>query len=83
MPNTRTILVVDDEETIRRVVTMTLSRVGYEEVLEAEDATQALEISEVHERPTFYFPISSCRVNWMDAAWQERWLKPDRKPRSS
>jgi two-component system, cell cycle sensor histidine kinase and response regulator CckA len=51
MPNTTTILVVDDEELIRKVVSTVLSDVGYAEVLEAEDASQALDIVDTHERP--------------------------------
>jgi two-component system cell cycle sensor histidine kinase/response regulator CckA len=51
MPYTTTILVVDDEELVRKLVSTALSGYGYEEVLEAEDATQALEILEIHERP--------------------------------
>lgn len=51
MPNTTTILVVDDEELIRKVVSTVLSEVGYKDVLEAEDALQALDIVDTHERP--------------------------------
>ncbi len=51
MTQTKTILIVDDQDFVRKIVHTTLSMSGYGELLEAEDATQALEISEAHEKP--------------------------------
>jgi two-component system chemotaxis response regulator CheY len=38
------LLVVDDSSTMRRIIKNTLSRLGYTEILEAEDGAQAWEI---------------------------------------
>lgn len=38
------LLVVDDSSTMRRIIKNTLSRLGYTEILEAEDGAQAWEV---------------------------------------
>jgi PAS domain S-box-containing protein len=49
-PGTGTILVAEDEDTVRSLVVETLKTAGYS-VLEARDAAEALEISERHSGP--------------------------------
>ena len=48
MPDVRTILLVDDEHTIRKLVSRSLQECGYE-VLEAHCGRDAIELSEQHE----------------------------------
>jgi two-component system, cell cycle sensor histidine kinase and response regulator CckA len=49
-PGPKTILVIEDEATIREVVSRVLERVGFQ-VLCAEDATQASQTARSHEGP--------------------------------
>jgi YesN/AraC family two-component response regulator len=51
MPRTKSILVVEDEDLVRKFIHYTLSTVGYGEILEAENAVQALEILRAHPTP--------------------------------
>jgi DNA-binding NtrC family response regulator len=51
MIQTKTILIVDDEDIVRKFVHAALSTSGYGELLEAENAAQALEISETCVKP--------------------------------
>jgi DNA-binding NtrC family response regulator len=51
MLKSTTILVVDDETAIRRMVRVMLLACGYQDVLEAASADEALEISEQRRRP--------------------------------
>lgn len=51
MPEAKTVLLVDDDDLVRKFVLMVLSEVGYGEVLEAVDAKQAMAISAAHEKP--------------------------------
>jgi DNA-binding NtrC family response regulator len=46
-----TILLVDDNEMVRKFVLMALSGLGHGEVLEANDAAQAIKISEAYHEP--------------------------------
>ena len=51
MPKTKTILIVDDVDVVRKFVHTILSASGYENLLEAEDAAQALDIVRGHQEP--------------------------------
>ena len=51
MPSTKTILIVDDEEIVRRLVCIALHGSACEDVLEADSATSAWEISREHPGP--------------------------------
>jgi DNA-binding NtrC family response regulator len=51
MPRTKSILVVEDDELVRKFVRTILSTFGYGEVLEAEDAARALSILQAHPAP--------------------------------
>jgi len=51
MPQTKTIMIVEDDRDVRRLAHVALLAFGYGDVLEAENAAQALEISAKHPAP--------------------------------
>src|SRR6266849_4161174 len=51
MAHTKTIMIVEDDEAIRTLAHAVLSACGYGEVLTAENAAQALEVSAKHPAP--------------------------------
>jgi two-component system, cell cycle sensor histidine kinase and response regulator CckA len=74
----RTILVVDDEPLVRRVVTVFLKRAGYR-TLEAPDASAALEIvrSEQYEIDLAILDVVLPGMQGDELGWRLREMRPD------
>jgi CheY-like chemotaxis protein len=63
---TRTVLIVDDDQFIRRLIATTLEDVAEFELHEAEDGLKALEVAQ-RERPTLVFlDVDMPRLNGID-----------------
>jgi CheY-like chemotaxis protein len=71
-PGTRTVLVVDDDPFIRKLIVTTLEDVSGFELVEAKDGEEALEVA-ARERPAVVFlDIDMPRLNGIDACRQLR-----------
>jgi two-component system, cell cycle sensor histidine kinase and response regulator CckA len=77
-PETETILLCDDEHSVRRLVCILLTRRGYQ-VLEAQNGKHAMEVAEAHKGP-IHLLLSDVTMPELDGpslAEQLRAVRPD------